>query len=162
MVFLSPLLLLSNLDQPYSSLAHLDSVHWWLCNCYLYILTTISNSDHWTIQIQITGLFSTVRSFIWRSLLQLSPSGCKIVLRCIVKNPIILVATFCPKSLWTLNTLRLGMAEIFHLFFCMNHSVLRSYLDPHLPFSTGVFRSRDIAVALLKVGTRKWETEMKK
>jgi len=38
------------------------------------------------------------------------------------------------------------MAETFHLFFflCTNQSVFRSYFDPHLPFSPGVFRSRDI------------------
>jgi len=42
-------------------------------------------------------------------------------------------------------------AEIFHLFFlCTNQSVFRSYFDPRLPFSPGVFRSWDIAVQSLR------------
>jgi len=39
---------------------------------------------------------------------------------------------------------KVGMAEIFHLFLCTNQSVFRSYFDPRLPFSPGVFRSQDI------------------
>ena len=42
------------------------------------------------------------------------------------------------------SNVKVGMAEKFHLFFSLHESV--SYFDPRLPFSPGVFRSRDIAV----------------